>query len=403
MPIAVEHEIKPFEVTFSGVSYHEVKDDLGAGYAAPHWQDNSSPPNGTGTDAGDHRFPISFTAGSKISLSAKLRITPTPANGTDIRVRALGPGFDFPAQVATISNGQLLYPLAEATATLGTGVGFLNPMVLNWQVSTDGGSTWRSVGQTGNRVYITLSDPLATTLYETILDIGARNAAGAATAASAVTAIWADFLGPIPGVQRKVRDGFNQNDSVAMRYWLDTSDTNLAAVSGTCQLLSAMLDPTREAAFNGVGTCVAWSMLFDAVLKAQGISGSERYQVRANTAIYPNASLMLVKNWTFSGTGTAPAECAPFNYLASEIADAPGAPGQGIGNPPPAFFNHFIVKYDGKWYDPSYGSGPYANDSAWENASLDGLTAVCETSGGGQINVAKKNNTSTVETSFEAQ
>ena len=396
-------DVKPAEVSFSGTKYHEVKNDLAANYAAPHWQDNSSPPNGTGTDEGDRRYPVSFTAGSKISASAKFWISPAPASGADIRIRALGPGFDFPSKAATFSSGQLLYPVSEATEALASGVGFLNPMVLNWQVSTDGGNTWRTVGQTGDRVYITFGDPLATTLYETVMDVGARNAAGSTTADDAVAAIWADFLGPIPGVQRKVRDGLNANDGVAMRYWLDTSDPNLAFVGGLCQQLSNMLDPTRPAAINGVGTCLAWASLFHSVLRAQGISGSEINQVTPNPSVYSNATGMLVKNWTFPTTGTAPAECAPFTYRLSEVSDAPGVSGQGIGNPPPAFGNHFIVKYGGKWYDPSYGSGPYNSDSAWENASLDGFIAKCTTSGGGDIDVVKKNNTSVVESLFEAQ
>lgn len=391
------YDVKPAEVSFSGTGYHEVIDDLGFNYAAAHWQDNSSPPNGTGTDAGDRRFPVSFTSGSKISLSAKLRISPTPVAGTDMRIRALGPGFDFPAQVATISNGQLLYPLAEASAALGAGVGFLNPMVLNWQVSTDGGNNWRAVGQTGNRVYSTFADPIASTLYETVLDIGARNANGATTVDTAVAAIWTDFAGPIPGVRRKVIDGLNSSDNVAMRYWLPEGDPLIDQyqLSNICHLLSNMLDPTRPAEINGVGTCHAWASLFPAVLKAQGIGGAQVITVRP-----PAGQFLLVKNWNFPATGTAPATCTPFPYRFTEIADQPGSPGQGNPNPPPVFNLHYIVQYASKLYDPSYGSGPYNSESAWENASLDGFLTSCTLPDNTTIGVAKKNNTGVVEATF---
>ena len=40
------------------------------------------------------------------------------------------------------------------------------------------------------------------------------------------------------------------------------------------------------------------------------------------------------------------------------------------------FFNHYIVSYGGSYYDPSYGTGPFASQSAWENASIAGYRKV---------------------------
>lgn len=388
-------DIKAAEVSFSGTGQHEVrKDDDSGGYTAPHWQDNSSPPNGTGTDAGDRRFPVSFTGGSKITASAQLRIKPDPPAGTDVRLRALGPGFDFPAKAAAQSPGFLDYPATEATTALSAGVGFLDPMVLNWQVSVDGGTNWRKAGQTGNRVYATLADPVAgAALFETVLDIGARNAAGKATDADAVAAIWSDFQGPIPGVLRKVKDGFNQADGQEMRYWLDASDPNLPVVRATCQLLPHMVNPAVTQ-FNGVGTCVAWSQLFKETLRAQGISGAAILRV---LPIYnpQTTGALLVKNWTFATTGTAPAGCAPFSFGPGEASDQAGAPGQGTANPPGGFESHFIVGFGGSFYDPSYGSGPFSSQAAWENASLDGFLDQC-----GSIDVFKKNDPAQIETTL---
>jgi hypothetical protein len=43
-------------------------------------------------------------------------------------------------------------------------------------------------------------------------------------------------------------------------------------------------------------------------------------------------------------------------------------------NPRRAFFEHHaVIEYDGKLYDPSYGTGPFDNLTAWENTSLVGL------------------------------
>ena len=51
----------------------------------------------------------------------------------------------------------------------------------------------------------------------------------------------------------------------------------------------------------------------------------------------------------------------------------PGIAGQRNANPPPAFFNHFIVSYGGKYYDPSYGGGPIDDQEKWEDGAIDGL------------------------------
>ena len=47
-------------------------------------------------------------------------------------------------------------------------------------------------------------------------------------------------------------------------------------------------------------------------------------------------------------------------------------PGRGIGAAA-AFFNHFIVRGLGKFYNPSYGGGPIATHVAWEVGAIDGL------------------------------
>ena len=56
-----------------------------------------------------------------------------------------------------------------------------------------------------------------------------------------------------------------------------------------------------------------------------------------------------------------------------DACDQTGVSGQGNPNPPGAFENHYVVKYAGRIYDPSYGSGPYANNLEHENASIDGI------------------------------
>jgi hypothetical protein len=55
-------------------------------------------------------------------------------------------------------------------------------------------------------------------------------------------------------------------------------------------------------------------------------------------------------------------------------SDAQGSiPVQGDDKKPidrQAFANHVVVKYNGKYYDPSYGAGPFASEEDWERTAL---------------------------------
>lgn len=48
---------------------------------------------------------------------------------------------------------------------------------------------------------------------------------------------------------------------------------------------------------------------------------------------------------------------------------------QGNNDSPKAFYNRFIVEYDRKYYDPSYGSPIFATHAEYEDGSLAGFIA----------------------------
>ena len=62
-----------------------------------------------------------------------------------------------------------------------------------------------------------------------------------------------------------------------------------------------------------------------------------------------------------------------FTHDSSNCHDLTGIPGQRNPDPPGGFYNHFIVRIDGKFLDPSYGAGPFTTHAAWEAAAIDGL------------------------------
>jgi hypothetical protein len=170
-------------------------------------------------------------------------------------------------------------------------------------------------------------------------------------------------------------------DGTQLKYW----DGGSASATNTAGLLS-----------DGNGQCGAWAEFFIDMLKVQGISSNKIEVLEASD---PRDRAFLVKNYTFTGTGVSPGT-APYVYvLGIDVIDASGVAGQGNSDPISAFYNHFIVSYSGQYYDPSYGSGPFGSQSEWENASLDGFTK-SGFYGGVLRTLAKKNNTSLIETIF---
>jgi hypothetical protein len=248
-----------------------------------------------------------------------------------------------------------------------------------------------------------------------------------------VSSIWAAFT------TRSVA----RVDGVQMGYW--TGGQN------TCQSLAYML-----ASPGGDGSCVAWSQLFHQTLEAQGITGSEIFEITADTTVNPGADGFLVKNWNFgkhittgnngtcdshlSGddvsvplTGSMPnVACitpgpngtldssasgddqvvdglligtqypyilysgswlgSPYGIMFGDVANQPGIPGQNNPEPPPFFGNHFVVEYQGSVYDPSYGAGPFASELDHKNAAIDGIKSG---------NEANKNNSAIQELDYQ--
>ncbi len=360
-------------------------------YDAPHWQDNND--DGDADDPGERKYPIVYVRDTPPTIAGKIAVKPsglTAVSGFSAKIKVIGPGnikIDPPVAV-TIGTDEIELPATASAGNFVDEIDYLNPMTLSWEVEINNKGHWCEAGDTGHRTYVTLAAPATTMRQETLFDIGCRNADGETVAADAVLDIWGDFTDRnVPRV-----------DSVQLKYW--------NPVVGSRQTLEDML-----ADAGGNGTCVAWSRLLKTVCDAQGIPGASIVEVESSFRNDGTLSLdgglttrglFLVKDWTFDPLGTAPAACAPFTHLSSEITDsATGAPGQGNPNPPGAFFNHFIAQYSGEYYDPSYGNGPFASQGAWESASIDGYQKACDPGGGGApIIVNKSDDASTVETTF---
>jgi hypothetical protein len=275
-----------------------------------------------------------------------------------------------------------------------------DPLGLTWSVSRDGGPTWLPAGVTDNTVYVTWKLPTPSTLFETPVKIGCENADGETAENLIVDKIWGEFT------DRSV----SRVDGMPMKYWDPTSNEEHTADE-------MLKDP------GGNGACDAWSQLLHYCMEWQGLGAiSEVWELEPDPAHNPGADSFLVKDWEFgrhirtgpnglpdsavlgdddplapTGPDTPCILPGPDGHLDSvtwpddtyqdglfagghypygmglDARDQAGVPGQSNGDPPGAFYNHYVCKILGGIYDPSYGTGPFATELDHETASIGGI------------------------------
>ncbi|MBQ7251760.1 MAG: hypothetical protein IJS32_04075 [Kiritimatiellae bacterium] len=352
------------EVSFGGTHrYLVVKDDGTGAYAAPHWKDNSSPPDGDADDAGDRKYPVCFTRNSKMRISAEWKLDPIDPLWS-IRVKGDGPdALDFPATAATTGGDTISIADVECTAAFPNEVAYWPSLPVAWSFSLDKGTNWFAVCTSENPVYVTLGDPL-TTVYHTLVHLGCSNAAGETTEAGCTAKIWADFT------DRDVR----RADGTQLTYYGSWQCQNVT----TASLLAT-----------GDGQCGAWACLFLDIRKVQGITET-KHLVQFLPNDLADATGFIVKNWNFNGNGTSGVSGYPYfnvpdastfsgtasySWKYAEVVDAPGVPGQGNPNPYSFFVCHFVT-FNGEFYDPAYGN-KYDTLEDWADNALDGVYQPC--------------------------
>ncbi|MGB0416691.1 MAG: hypothetical protein ACPGKS_07575, partial [Coraliomargarita sp.] len=158
-------------------------------------------------------------------------------------------------------------------------------------------------------------------------------------------------------------------DGVDMTYWSTTNP----APQPDCWQTTGLLEI-------GDGRCGAWAEFMKDILLVHGITSSvavvdaptvqdtQKLQADVFSSLpnegYQVIPIFFVSSWDLSDSN-------PFNPI-----DLPGVAGQGNSEPRAVFDNHAVVKYAGKYYDPSYGTKPVpVSKIDWEDVSLDGFGA----------------------------
>jgi hypothetical protein len=354
------------EVTFS--ANHPIDQDTTGNFASPEWVSGRS-----------KQWPVCYSRTKNVKLKAKFEVMAPPTATETVKVKGvatLGTATLEWSGSVSVSPGSTDVTTGELTssAALPNEVACYDPATIQWEAEPPGEPAYLA-GASGNVMYVTLGDPSGTPAYWTLLDISCRAAHGATTAAKLIRKSFVPFTSKT--LTRK-RDGRG------LTYWNPDTTT-------------AMNTQALLASGDGSGQCGSWSEFLIDMFKVHGESATKIIVVRTipdfeasfskDTTVAAGAAGFLVKNWKFEGKGS---QKAPYTHrMHTECKKQPGIPGQRNPDPPPAFYNHFIVYALGEYYDPSYGGGPIANQDDWEAGAIDGLFQ------GGRCGYPKSANAST--------
>jgi len=372
-------------LSFSGDDNYVVKSDLQTtNYTAPQYIDADA--NGDTTDPGDQATPICYTRDGMLEVSATFDVDPMPTSIV-FTVFGDGPGpVDIPPTIADRVGDTLTLPLTAATNPLPNQVDLVDPFCINWSISYDGGSNWFDAGSSSNRLYQTWSAPSQTNPIETLLQIGCQSSTGTTGVVGTdddqiLSNVWTKLQ--TKWITR-ASDGFpltyygfhdvNSNSTWDAGIDIDrNSATNCSATTAEQLILDAN------------GQCHSWLTLMNETMKAQGL-GVINGVTNMRVMVIPTGNpAFAIKNWEKGGAyayyvitndyaGVDGSDAIPPGL--GEASDAVGTSAQGNSpNSPSGFQNHWMVRMNGSYFDPSYANGPFTDLRKYEEASFAGEIA----------------------------
>ena len=369
----------PSEVRFHNTT--PMKRDNGTDFpTAYHWKGGT-----VATGLGDESNPVAYVRGASPVISAKLKVMPADwlqKKYASVRVKATGPdGISVPPTSLVVTN--VILDIAHISQVTCTGklspdaIKYYDktgkeaqPFQLNWSISFDSGSTWHYAGNTKHTVYVTAAAAQGALRQETLFYHGCKYADGKSSTSTMISEIWKPFA---------ARD-VKRVDGTQLTYYKTSYDASV--FSGSTSGLLAL----------GDNKCGAWARFFLDILLVQGFRQDNNLAV----IVPPNEDDhygFIVKNWTFTGSGTSGSSAYPYmnrvapqapyvgtnGYLwvgAPEVDYTSGTAGQGNGKPSALFINHALAVVNGVYYDPSYGV-TYPNLQGFDDM-LDGFCRMYE-------------------------
>jgi len=373
-------------LTFTGTSFHSVAIDCPTGdcsyYETPHWLDQNL--DGDAEDPGDHKYPVAYIRNTYVGISGlEFDVVPASLELEDVPVVGTGPDGLLWEGTGTVSSGELVVTgTLTSDSPLPNTVVFYDTLDIDWQVALDGAS-FHPAGTSRNPVYVTYADPMGDRL-ESYFYISTHAAHGKDEEQIVIDAIWDEFADLYVVNVRAERLGYYRDILCAM----------------DCTYYTA-----KKLVYYTYSQCGGWADLMIQCIRTQGIGGAQFIMVAPRSA--PTLPLdcryspapaagFLVKNYQF--VSGEPGPCPSYPYRFNDpcdvyygqwppadvlVLDLDGIPGQHESNPASWFACHFIVKINLKYYDPSYGAGPFTGTTdeatmAWELGAMFGYWGVAE-------------------------
>jgi hypothetical protein len=330
--IAVVKSIALKKVTFSNDIV--MRKDMGIDYPKDQWQEGLPP------------APVCYKGGDMMQLSAEFMLDGSLTDEIKVQLKGTGTnGFNIdPDEAIVFGSGEYVNLLpSNVVKAFGHRVDFFDPFEMTWEISFDDGASWCAAGKSANPLYCTWKAPVDVEAFHTVVHLSCKNAKGQADEDAIFSSIWSEF-----------------------------ADRNVSTIQGKqltyYQDWDASSTTTGYLLANGDGESSAWTEFFLDMLKIQGIQHQDWYVVATNIRNKSYGGIF-IKNVTFATHGDSPTYLYvnikvdgedvvrgnSFNWRYAQVNDAAGIPGQGTANPLSFFQNHQFLRFNGKYYDPSYG------------------------------------------------
>ncbi|MFZ1705386.1 MAG: hypothetical protein WAT79_13645 [Saprospiraceae bacterium] len=362
--------------------------------------------------------PIGYVSGVKSRVSAEFQIDCSSGNNSVYFARALNnEGYNFPPQQLVAGNGTYTYVANECEKDFEEEtIKYWENFELQWQISNNSNGPWLDVEVSKNYLYVTHKRPILgqainaqypTYIHHTTLHLSCLNGQGLSDEQLIVESIYDEFE------DKSVKRFGGTKD---IQYW----GPGIFLLFPQCRPIHGMLSLENT-------TCGTWAQFFNDMIRIQGVSGSvisvldwynilgstpnglnhmANFQIDVNNFFQgdnnwfyygipdpenPNnvfpISEFSVKNWDTSliVPRTFVMSEADLNHMPLDTefslildnslhiswAEQLGMPDQGYDDPKSEHTNHAIVKYEGKYYDPSYGTVPKNSPDDWETDGLE--------------------------------
>jgi hypothetical protein len=372
----------------TGDGFSVLVDTTGAAYGPPHWQRSPL-----------QEFPFLYIQGSKLRVSATWTIHNPIPNAIYTVKGTCSDGFNIPQTAAIDTSNDILelFSVEATTAFPANEVNFYNPLVIEWEVSVNGGD-YVDAGTSSNPIYVCLTGVVGANkprLFRSVVHL-ACSVTGATNLDEAVANTWSQLAGPANFCGWD--DTSNAWERQLYYYKPGTTfsqnpDPNLGQVYA-----SDLLGTT----YGGTGRCFNWCWLFyDAMVlngaysfNSSGNTQSINISIAANTYLLIRGFQVFVGGqWestdTFpernffcinGGSDMQPPPNLGDPLVYGEFKNLSSLPGQNSAPPSQKLFlNHFIIQYrkisgDKVYYDPSYGV-TYVDAADFQEKALLGYGA----------------------------